>query len=687
MKPFFHKVRQQVAFVLVFASVVSCLHPSASALDQLDETMALAQSAKPAPLISRSVMLRRQQIREVHMSTDGKWLAYVVSQQKFRELWLLDIETDEHRHLFSSKLMNDIEWSTDSQYIFTVSGQGLAAVPLAEASSPAFVINLEQAKDQFAYGVDRTQPHAFIVSLLADDRNSHGLYRVFPDGTKTELYRSENRAFDFELNSKGNVAVVRRAVNNQFDIVKVSPNGEEVVLTCDKHDHCSFQRYDEDTDTLYLRASLGADLIGLYSVNLSTGEKKLLHSDPKDRHDLQRLVLAGGKPVLAQYVDDYLSVYGLSPDVEEIRKIVAAKLKSPYLSYRPSSNLRRWLIIDGDPSSPTLSYYVYDALSGELTRPLAEVAQELLAERPMILPAETAPRIPVHYTVSDGMRQQGYVTLPRGAEPAKVPLVVVPHGGPWGRRDGSYNALAQFLANRGYAVFEPNFRSSTGFGHAYVKSANKNFGKGRVQQDILDGMAYILARGIGDKDKLAMVGHSFGGFSALGALSFTPGLFKVGFAGAAPVDLVKSIRNFRENETSSQGRFRYEIFRELAVNLEDPKDVARLSSQSPDAYWEHIEAPLYMWAGEQDPKVNILNVREYALRLSNAGKRISYLAEPSAGHSPRDDLHIEAYYYMIEKALADHLGGRMERDLSPSLRRYLRRSVVLDHNDFTPMSR
>ena len=167
----------------------------------------------------------------------------------------------------------------------------------------------------------------------------------------------------------------------------------------------------------------------------------------------------------------------------------------------------------------------------------------------------------------------------------EVPLVVVPHGGPWSRVKGHYSSIIQFLANRGYAVFEPNFRSSTGMGRHYVLSANKDFGDGIVQQDIIDGMRYVLSKGIGDPNKLAMFGHSFGGFSTLAALAFTPNLFKVGIAGAPPSDLANSIKQLSDNQQNDEDKIRQIRLMKLGVDLNDQQDLQRLSAQSPDANW------------------------------------------------------------------------------------------------------
>lgn len=689
MKPFLMKVQHRVAFALMTAATISLSAASGAIADVLDDAIAASEARPVVPLISRETFLARHQLRDVHLSPDGKHLAYIVIQGKVRQLWVMVVETGENQHLFTSKLMDDLEWSGDSQYIFMGSEQGVAVASLDPSSSPAFVINLDQEEDQYSYGVDEMLPHAFYVSLRAEDKKSHSVFRVFPDGSKEEIFKDAIQTNDFLLNPQGELTFFRRVKDHHFEIVKRSGDQQTLLFTCEADDPCSLRGFDAKSNSLIMQARLEGDLSSLYSVSLEGDQVIRLHSDPKRRYDIRHVTIdpSTDEPILAAYEDDYYSVYGLRQDVKEILAAIKVKISSSHLVYRPDATLKRWLVVDAAPSEARSYYYLYDAETGEVTRPLKHVVDALIEKQPIIQSEQAAIRVPVHYQVSDGMMQQGYVTLPVGRDLSTVPLVVSPHGGPWSRVRGDYSSRTQLLANRGYAVFEPNFRASTGFGRAYVKSANKDFGDGRVQQDILDGMEYILSRGIGDRNKLAMFGHSFGGFSTLGALAFTPDLFKVGIAGAPPVDLVKAIRTFKITQTNQAGLLRYEMFKNLAVDVDDPVDVARLSANSPDRHAGQVKKPLYIWAGGKDPKVSILNVRDYALRQSEAGKPVMLMVEPRAGHSPRDDIHVEAYFYMMEKALAEHLGGRIETALSQKLVRYLRRSVVIDSNDFTPPPR
>lgn len=687
MKPLFYKVRQRAACALTAAALLPLIAMGAPA-DPLDDAVAASMARAPAPLVPRTTMIQRQPIRDVRLSPDGRTLAYLRNSGKFQQLWVHDIDTRTDRKLMSSKTLESILWASDSRYIFMTSEQGVSVAPLDEDESPGFVMNLDRQLEDVFYGVDRGHPHAFFASKIADEGDDRILFRVEPDGRQTELYRSHHYLADFLTDETGTVRIVRRIRGAEFEVVYIEGDAERPLLTCSSDDACALYSYASQSRKFYMKGRLGADLASLYAVNPETGGRRLVHADPSGRFDLVSAVFdAGtGEPDMALYRDDHLATYGLNDRTEGIAARIESRLGAPYLALRPNADRTRWLVLDPGPGRPSTRYYLYDSETDVLWRPLEPLQQALSEETPLLPEAHAAQRVPVWYRVSDGMMQQGYVTLPNGVDPASVPLVVMPHGGPWNRTTATYNMGAQFLANRGYAVFEPNFRASTGLGRNYMVSANRDFGDGRVHQDILDGMIYVLSRGVGDPARLGIFGHSFGGFSALGALAFTPDLFQVGFAGAPPADLSDAIRFVAHSERGPQWQMRYENFKRLSVDPEDAEDVRRLHAQSPARHRQKLTKPLYIWAGEKDRRVSILDVRDYALRQHADGKPITFMVEPKAPHGPREELHREAYFYMLEKAFADHLGGRIDTSLSPALARYLKRTLVFDRNGLAPQA-
>lgn len=681
MTPFFRKARQQAVYTLFLTTTI--LLPMLSGIasaDKLDDAINIASTAAEPPLFPRTMMAKSQAFRFVRLSPDGKALAYLLERDRTQELWLYDTDTKTHTKLFASKSIDQIFWSTDSQYIFLESNQGVAVVSLKNPHFPSFVINLDSSKDELFYRVDPTHPHAVLVSKQTADKKAHIFYRLLPNGEKEELFTSRAYIGDMLPGGADNQMFAVRIKGAALEVIRINGSTETHLMDCGIDDRCALTAYQPSTNHLIMRGNFGNDRAGLYSIDAKTGAATKLHSDPNKTFDIHWTILnqETGAPQAAGYRTDTTAFYGLEPTASKIIAHITEQMSGTYLVLRANKDLTRWMAVDASLNLPDVR--LYDAISDSFSKPFKVLLERTEFDAARIALPHLAPRVAIWYSVSDGMRQQGYVTLPLGKDPSTVPLVVLPHGGPWGRDASHFDSHAQFLANRGYAVFQPNFRASTGFGKHYTYSANRDFGDGRVQQDIIDGLNYVLARGVGDRDKLGIFGHSFGGFSALSGLSFTPDLFRVGIAGAPPVDLTKAIKFFTNMDRSPRFKLRLENFKKLTVDIDDPTDVKRMRDKSPDVHWANISKPLYIWAGKKDPKVSVLNIRDYALRLSNAGKQVSYIEEPRTPHSPKSNIEREAYLYMVEKALSDHLQGSMDMSMSASLKRHLKRTLVIDES-------
>ncbi len=677
MTPFFHRVRQRLHIALPLAFCAFSLPSTLAIADDLDDAIAIVQQRKEAPLFTRSMLSQPDAVPVAKLSPDGHFLAYVVDLDLIKQVRLFATHSGQHRTLFSTKMLKGLSWSSDSNFLFMETEQGVGMTSMDAPAQPAHVINLAAKKEETFYGADATHPHAFIASQQAADRTSHTIYRVLPDGQRTPLYTSASYVADFLPSEDNTPHFAIQIGGNGLDVLRIEPDKTQPLFRCLVTDNCGLLSFNPSSGTLYMRGRFGDDLAGLYAINAQTGAHRRLHRDPKGLFDLESVKVDPhtGDPVLVGYKDDHTSFYGLTPRMEAIVTALNTHLSASYYHIEPSTDASRLLITDQSADQPFPKFMLYTPATDEMQVPLSAQTD---AKKRSSMQGYLAPRVAVWYTVSDGMRQQGYVTLPLGKDPQTAPLVVVPHGGPWGRTDGSFDTRAQFLANRGYAVFEPNFRASTGFGHKYMTSGRRAFGDGRVQQDIIDGMKYVLARGVGDPEKLAIFGHSFGGFSVLGALAFTPKVFRVGIAGAPPPDLGRAITHYRKTRDDADLSLGLEFYKDQAVDPDDPEDMKRIHQLSPDYQWQQVTKPLYVWAGAKDPKVSVLDIRNYVLRLQHAGKTVTYFEEAQAGHSPSKAIEREAYFYMLEKALATHLDGRMEISVSDKLHRHLKRITTLD---------
>ncbi|HET7126295.1 MAG TPA: alpha/beta fold hydrolase, partial [Lysobacter sp.] len=425
---------------------------------------------------------------------------------------------------------------------------------------------------------------------------------------------------------------------------------------------------------LLLSGDTGGDLRRLLELDLD-GTLRTLHADPRGETDLDAAVLdpSGSEPLVASYRSGTPMTYGLGraqAAVAALRARFPGRDIGVDVADGPHA---QWLVSERASSLRDAKWHLYDPATGRLRTILADGARRPLPEAAM------ARNIPFDYAASDGMRVHGFLLLPPGADPARMPLVAQVHGGPINHFRSGYDAIAQLLANRGYAVFQTNFRGSTGFGRAYTFAAHGDFGNGRVQQDIVEGVRYLLAQGIGDPRRVGIVGHSFGGYSALQGVTFQPELFKVGVAGSPPPDLAWGMRWLAES--GEQGdlpdRSLVATLRTLRMDPSDPATYARLHAQSPVANASLMRRPLLVMAGGADRTVAARGVIDYAARLKQAGKPVSLYIEPNGGHSPMAPVPRKAYAYLMLRMLHAHLGGAAPDAPDPALRDYLRDNLRL----------
>jgi dipeptidyl aminopeptidase/acylaminoacyl peptidase len=298
---------------------------------------------------------------------------------------------------------------------------------------------------------------------------------------------------------------------------------------------------------------------------------------------------------------------------------------------------------DRDPGAT----YLYDRAT--------RTAQLLYRSRPWLDPEVLAPMRPVTITSRDGLALHSYLTLPMGVEPRGLPAVLVVHGGPWSRDAWGYDAEAQLLANRGYAVLQVNYRGSTGFGKAFTHAAEKEFA-GKMHDDLLDGVDWLVAEGIADPARIGIYGGSYGGYAALVGASFTPDVFACAVSVVGPSSLVTLIRSFPAywKPLLAGSWYRY------VGDPDDPDQIADLDARSPMSRVGDITAPLLVIQGANDPRVTKPESDQIVAALRARGVEVEYVVKDDEGHGfvrPENRMDV---YRALERFLARHLGGRAE---------------------------
>ena len=662
-----HSINLLLAAALVFM-------PGAARALPLAAIRTAAQAQQPAQVLPRDAFLVQANLREVHLSPDGTRLAFLRKGGGQRSLWLQGLDGDAPRRVLPQVDADELLWSRDGQWLFLVSDAQLAVFKIDGQGGSGRIARLGQRRLHEVVGVDPSQPAAVLLlehTLPGSAQPRSRLLRIEADSRQTELHVDTLPLGDAALSPDGKVLYLRRIEADRHTILRL-PAGETPVevASCANLERCRFIGVSGPDHALWMNSDRGSNFSALQRL-VADAEPAVLHADPRREADLDAVVVdpISGEPLLAAYRSTTPKLHGLTPDAALQLARLQAQLPDRDLDIQIGHGAdAAWLVAERDSRMPEACWHVFDPQSGVLTRMLNDAGGPEAQD-----PARLVRKWPITWTASDGMRLHGFLSLPAGRDPRTVPLVVSVHGGPWSASETGYSAITQFLANRGYAVFEPNFRGSTGLGRDYLFAANGDFGNGRVLQDIVDGTRYLLDQGIGDRDRVAIQGASFGGYAALQGVTFHPDLYRVAIAGVPPSDFGWALRwAVSQSDLSDQlGTPLAARFKLLGVDPDDAVAMQRLEVQSPLANAQQLQRPVLLFAGGRDERVAIRSVTHYAATLRRLGKAVQLHVQADGGHGLDEPLAREAWLFLLEQALHQHLDGPAPAPASPSLRAWL----------------
>jgi len=395
-----------------------------------------------------------------------------------------------------------------------------------------------------------------------------------------------------------------------------------------------------DNRDLYASSNLGRDKSAIVLVDPATGKvKKTVYQ--RNDVDVDSLSYSQKRKVItaASFVT-WKQQFHFFDSVAQNRYRKIEKLLPGYQIYYSSVDHDEDLFTVIATSDKTRGrYYLYDALKDRLTF-LTDVS-------PWLDPSRLSDMKPIEYRSRDGLTIHGYLTVPRGKEAKNLPLVVNPHGGPWVRDEWGFNPEVQFLASRGYAVFQPNYRGSTGYGKKFFVRSFKQWGK-KMQDDITDGVLWLEKKGIVDPKRVAIYGGSYGGYATLAGITFTPDLY------ACAVDYV-GVSNLFTFMNTIPPYWKADLTKLHAMVGDPAKDQALLRAASPVFHVDRIKAPLFVAQGAQDPRVNINESNQIVDSLKKRGVEIEYMVKPNEGHGFHNEENRFDFYGAMETFLARYL--------------------------------
>lgn len=627
------------------------------------------------PIIDRELFFGNPEIARATVSPDGGYIAFLKPWKGTINIWVKTVdEPFSAARLVTSETKRPVggyNWSRDGKYLLYVrdndGDENFNVYAVDPNSYPAAGSDAPRSRDLTrlngvrvtTYSTPKNDPDAVYIGLNDRDKAWRDLYKLkISTGERTLIRINTERIASWFFDLQGNLRLaVRTAENGDQEILRVDPSGFTKVYSCSIFEYCAPVRFHKDGKRVYFQTNKGDDtnVTALMLFDPETGKTEPVESDPLKRVDFEAAQFSEATDELMYtvYREDRIRRYFKDKAVEADFKWLGAKLPGHEIGLASRSlDEHIWLVVAAGDTEPGATYLFY-----RKTRKLT--LQYKVREK---LPRDAlAPMKAIHYKSSDGLEIPAYLTLPKGGPVKDVPAVIVPHGGPWARDVWGYDGLAQFLANRGYAVLMPNFRGSSGYGKKFLDAGDGEWGR-KMQDDITWGVKYLISQGIADPKRVGIMGGSYGGYAALAGVAFTPEVYSaaVDFYGPSNlVTLLQAIPPYWESERK--------MLSARMADLTTPAGQAWLQERSPLNSAQNIQTPLLVVQGANDPRVNRAEAEQIVIALRDRGAPVEYLLAPDEGHGFARPVNNMAAFTAAEKFLGEHLGGRYQESGTPEV--------------------
>lgn len=412
------------------------------------------------------------------------------------------------------------------------------------------------------------------------------------------------------------------------------------IITTDYRTSATPIFFDFDNHHLFLLSNRGRDKAAFVRIDpAQPDQEEILFSNDEVDLDAVSYSRKRKKLTAASWVTDKRHRHFFDAQSQQMYEKLQAHLAGYEVSVLSHDREEALFIVASHSDRTSGTRYLYDAQKNALLK-LAEI-------NPAIKPDDMAPMQSIEFQSRDGLTIHGYLTIPKGVPAKDLPVVVNPHGGPWARDVWGYNPEVQFLANRGYAVLQINFRGSTGYGRKFWEASFGQWGLA-MQDDITDGVQWLIKQGMADPKRIAIYGASYGGYATLAGVTFTPDLY------AAAVDYVGVSNLFTFMQTIPP--YWKPMLTMMRDMVGDPEaDKARLTATSPALHVQNIKTPLFIAQGARDPRVNKAESDQIVQALKERGVEVQYMVKENEGHGFHNDENKFEFYEAMEKFLATHL--------------------------------
>ncbi len=625
----------------------------------------------PTPLIERAKFFGNPTKAGSKISPDGKWLSWIAPRDGVMNLWVAPLSDLSKAKALTSETKRPIRssfWAPDSKSVLYINDKG------GDENFLLYGINIETGEQKNLTPFEKTRVQVtaigrnvrdrILVSVNNRDPKWHDVHTLdLATGKLTLLFKNEGYAafladenlnlrmtaksrsdggLDYYTITDGKAATTPFASVSLEDVQTTSPLG-----------------FTNDGKSMYWADSRGRNTAALIEQDIATGKTKVIAEDARADITSGLTDSKTGRVVayeLAYLKNEYIAV---DPKVKDDLAFLKKEAKGAFWIGTRSDDDTKWIVTIDRVTEPSTTF-LYDRKAKRLTK--------LYTARPELEGAPLVQMQPKEIKSRDGLTLVSYLTLPKDADATgtgkaakPVPMVLLVHGGPWSRDGYGYNSAHQWLANRGYAVLSVNFRGSTGFGKKFIAGGDMQWGR-KMHDDLLDAVDWAVAEGVTTRDKVAIMGGSYGGYATLAGLAFTPDRFACGVDIVGPSNLFTLLNTIPPYWESLKQQF----YKRMGdPNTEAGKAI--LKERSPLYSADKITRPLLIGQGANDPRVNVAESDQIVAAMSAKSIPVTYVVFPDEGHGFARPVNNIAFMAVTENFLGKCLGGRAE-PIGPTLK-------------------
>jgi len=607
------------------------------------------------PLIPREVLFGNPERASPQISPDGRSMAYLAPVDGVLNVWVGSTAGGDYRPITNDRDrgVRVYSWSHDGEHLLYLQDAGgdenwrLFAVNLATGA----VRELTPFENVQVQVIDHNKrfPHEALIGMNRDDPRYHDVYHLdLRSGDLRMVAKNPGDVVGWVTDADLKVRGATASTDDGGTVLRVRDTedaawrtlavwGAEDSLTSGPLD------FTRDGKALYVEDSRDANAARLVKMDAATGKVQVVAADAD--YDVSSVVIHPDTKVvqMVSFIRARREWTVLDQSIRGDIEKISALQAGDFSVYDRTDADDTWLVGYDSDLGPA-AYYAWDRK--------AQSARFLFHTRPVLAKYTLAPMEPVSFQSRDGLTVHGYLTVPAGVERKNFPLVLNVHGGPWHRDVWGYDPEAQWLANRGYACLQVNFRGSTGYGKKFLNAGNREWG-GKMHDDLVDAVQWVIAQGVADPRRVAIYGGSYGGYAALAGATFTPDLFRCSVAIVGPSNLLTFINTIPPYWSTFLA-----MMHERVGHPE--KDRAFLESRSPLFAVDRIKIPLLIAQGANDPRVKQAESEQIVAALRAKGIDHDYMLFPDEGHGFAKPENRLKFYAAAEKFLAKHLGGRRE---------------------------